>query len=47
MDECQNRINAMVQEAKEKAGLPKDLTLKALVHLMAYFLLSILVYFTT
>lgn len=30
MDECQNRINSMVQEAKEKAGLPKDLALKAL-----------------
>ena len=31
MEECQNRIHEMIQEAKEKAGLPQDLSLKALV----------------
>lgn len=30
MDECQNRVHAMIQEGKKKAGLPEDLSLKAL-----------------
>lgn len=33
MEECQNRIEAMVREAKEKVGLPVNLKLKALVWL--------------
>ena len=31
MEECQNRIEAMVREAKEKVGLPVNLKLKGLV----------------
>ena len=34
MEECQKRIIAMVRESKEKAGLPSDLTFKALVGIL-------------
>ena len=33
MEECQKRINDMVQEAKKKAGISEDIKLKALVSL--------------
>lgn len=32
MDGCQDLINNMLQECKQKAGLPQDLCLKALVN---------------
>ena len=32
MTKCQDVINSMVQEAKEKAGLPSNLVLDALVN---------------
>ena len=31
MEECQNRIHILVEQAKKEAGLDKDLTLKTLV----------------